>query len=193
MERYYRAFGWKDWKVFDHVPPMHHNTELRGEQVHYSLRGAEVMVGSLNFELLEPLEGPSLWKEFMAERGEGIASIAVMFDTIEESRDRQARVRQARHRGHDAGQHRRPHRVLLSRHPGALRLPDRVGKRPRDRLRQARLRLPDRRAPQGPRRRARERDHADLGRRARPRRQDARATTRPSAGARGRSSSPTAR
>jgi methylmalonyl-CoA/ethylmalonyl-CoA epimerase len=84
MERYYRAFGWKDWKVFDHVPPMHHNTELRGEQVHYSLRGAEVMVGSLNFELLEPLEGPSLWKEFMAERGEGIASIAVMFDTLEE-------------------------------------------------------------------------------------------------------------
>jgi methylmalonyl-CoA/ethylmalonyl-CoA epimerase len=84
MELYWRAFGWKGWDVFDHKPPAHHNTELRGEQVHYTLKGAEVMVGTLNFELLEPVDGPSLWKEFIAERGEGIASIAVMFQTLDE-------------------------------------------------------------------------------------------------------------
>jgi methylmalonyl-CoA/ethylmalonyl-CoA epimerase len=84
MELYWRAFGWSGWDVFDHQPPAHHNTELRGEQVHYTLKGAEVMVGSLNFELLEPVDGPSLWKEFIAERGEGIASIAVMFHTLDE-------------------------------------------------------------------------------------------------------------
>ena len=84
MELYWRAFGWSGWDVFDHQPPMHHNTELRGKPVHYTLRGAEVMVGSVNFELLEPLEGPSLWKEFIDDRGEGIASIAVMFQTLEE-------------------------------------------------------------------------------------------------------------
>jgi methylmalonyl-CoA/ethylmalonyl-CoA epimerase len=84
MELYWRAFGWSGWDVFDHKPPAHHNTELRGEQVHYTLKGAEVMVGSLNFELLEPVDGPSLWKEFIAERGEGIASIAVMFQTLDE-------------------------------------------------------------------------------------------------------------
>jgi predicted enzyme related to lactoylglutathione lyase len=85
MAAYQRAFGWQDWKVFDHVEPTHHGTELRGERVPYSLRGAEVMVGGLNFELLQPLEGPSVWKEFLDARGEGIASIAVMFDTVEES------------------------------------------------------------------------------------------------------------
>jgi predicted enzyme related to lactoylglutathione lyase len=84
MELYWRAFGWSGWDVFEHRPPAHHNTELRGEQVHYTLKGAEVMVGSMNFELLEPVEGPSLWKEFIAERGEGIASIAVMFQTLDE-------------------------------------------------------------------------------------------------------------
>src|ERR1035438_3025292 len=61
MEQYHRAFGWSDWKVFDHREPVHHGTDLRGEPVAYSLRGAEVMVGSLNFELLQPLDGPSLW------------------------------------------------------------------------------------------------------------------------------------
>ena len=79
MERYHRAFGWAPWQVFDHVPPVHHNTQLRGENVQYSLRGAEVYVGKMNFELLQPLEGPNLWSEFIARRGEGVASIATMF------------------------------------------------------------------------------------------------------------------
>ena len=84
MEQYHRAFGWAPWQVFDHVPPVHHNTELRGERVHYALRGAEVYVGAMNFELLQPLEGPNLWSEFMERRGEGIASIAVMFHERED-------------------------------------------------------------------------------------------------------------
>ena len=79
MARYHRAFGWAPWQVFDHVAPVHHRTELRGEPVAYSLRGAEVYVGSLNFELLQPLSGPNLWSEFMDRRGEGVASIATMF------------------------------------------------------------------------------------------------------------------
>jgi predicted enzyme related to lactoylglutathione lyase len=84
MARYHRAFGWAPWQVFDHVPPVHHNTQLRGEPVHYALRGAEVYVGKMNFELLQPLEGPNLWSEFIARRGEGIASIATMFHERED-------------------------------------------------------------------------------------------------------------
>lgn len=79
MDRYYQAFGWAPWQVFDHVLPVHHNTQLRGQPVDYSLRGAEVYVGKLNFELLQPLQGPNLWSEFISQRGEGIASIATMF------------------------------------------------------------------------------------------------------------------
>ncbi len=79
MDRYHRAFGWAPWQVFDHVPPVHHATMVRGEGVHYALRGAEVYVGSVNFELLEPIEGPNLWTEFLDRRGPGIASIATMF------------------------------------------------------------------------------------------------------------------
>ena len=46
----------------------------------YSLRGAEVYVGSLNFELLLPIPGgTSLFHDYLAEHGEGICSIASMF------------------------------------------------------------------------------------------------------------------
>jgi hypothetical protein len=46
MEAYYKVFGWGPWNVFDHKPPAHHNTELRGRPEHYALRGAEVYVGA---------------------------------------------------------------------------------------------------------------------------------------------------
>lgn len=84
MAVYHRLFGWGPWNVFEHRLPVHHDTELRGTSVHYALRGAEVYVGDMNFELLEPTEGPNLWSEFMDRRGEGIASIAVMFKEPEE-------------------------------------------------------------------------------------------------------------
>ena len=40
MAAYYKVFGWGPWNVFDHKPPAHHNTELRGRAEHYALRGA---------------------------------------------------------------------------------------------------------------------------------------------------------
>lgn len=81
VRRYHRAFGWAPWKVFDHVPPMHHGTERHGVPADFSLRGAEVQVGSLNFELLQPLSGANVWQEYLDANGEGIASIATMFLT----------------------------------------------------------------------------------------------------------------
>lgn len=77
---YYRAFGWAPWQDFDHVPPVHRNEMYMGRSVSYSLRGAEVYVGSLNFELLKPIPGgESLFHDHLRRRGEGIASIASMF------------------------------------------------------------------------------------------------------------------
>ena len=94
MEQYARTFGWTGWKVYDHRLPLHHDTELRGEPVEYNLLGAEVMVGAVNFELLQPNDGPSLWKEYIGTHGDGIASIAVMFDTVEESEVAKAEFRE---------------------------------------------------------------------------------------------------
>lgn len=89
MEMYHKVLGWGPWNVFEHTPPVHHDTWVHGKQVEYTLLGAETYVGpqevGMNFELLQPLEGPSLWREFLDDRGEGIFSVAVMFKTREES------------------------------------------------------------------------------------------------------------
>ena len=85
VRAYHRAFGWAAWKVFDHVQPLHHGTERFGQPSEFSMRGAEVQVGSLNFELLQPLSGVNLWQEHIDEHGEGIASIATMFEEEDDS------------------------------------------------------------------------------------------------------------
>ena len=57
MELYWRAFGWSGWDVFEHREPAHHNTELRGEAVHYTLKGAEVMATDLRASVALVLAG----------------------------------------------------------------------------------------------------------------------------------------
>lgn len=82
---YHEAFGWGAMEGLRSRIPVHHDTQIDGKPAEFSLRGAEVIVGDMNFELLQPLSGPSKWQEFLDTYGEGIMSIAVMFDTAEES------------------------------------------------------------------------------------------------------------
>ena len=51
--------------------------------------GAEAEVGPIMVELLEPVEGPSIYKEWLDEHGEGLHHIAVMRSTPEESAETQ--------------------------------------------------------------------------------------------------------
>jgi methylmalonyl-CoA/ethylmalonyl-CoA epimerase len=99
METYTKVLGWGPWNVHELRPPIHHSTELRGKPVHYALLGAEVHVGpgGMNFELLQPLEGESIFHEFLEQKGEGIASMACMFKTREESEKVKAQFRSMGH------------------------------------------------------------------------------------------------
>jgi hypothetical protein len=47
--------------------------------------GAETHVGDMGFELLQPLEGPSIYKEWLDRHGEGLHHVAVMLHDFEES------------------------------------------------------------------------------------------------------------
>jgi methylmalonyl-CoA/ethylmalonyl-CoA epimerase len=78
MEAYTNIFGWKPWSVYEHKPPILHHQTLRGKPVNYSMIGAEVHCNPIDFEILQPLEGPSIYKEFLEEKGEGLHHISVV-------------------------------------------------------------------------------------------------------------------
>jgi|tagenome__1003787_1003787.scaffolds.fasta_scaffold20912392_2 methylmalonyl-CoA/ethylmalonyl-CoA epimerase len=87
LEKYHRVLGWGPWNVYEHTPPSLHDTYVRGQPVEYTMLGAECHVGPVDVELLQPLEGPSIYKEWLEEHGEGMHHIAVMRHTPEESEE----------------------------------------------------------------------------------------------------------
>lgn len=85
MENYTRLLGWGPWNVYRHEPPRLHDTTLAGDPVDYTMLGAETHVGDLGFEILQPLEGPSIYREWLEQHGEGFHHLAVMLHDIDES------------------------------------------------------------------------------------------------------------
>src|SRR5208337_1695890 len=78
MEAYHRILGWGPWSVYEHKPPILHHQELHGKSANYSMLGAEVHCDPIDFEILQPLEGPSIYKEFLEEHGEGLHHVSVV-------------------------------------------------------------------------------------------------------------------
>jgi methylmalonyl-CoA/ethylmalonyl-CoA epimerase len=78
MESYHSVMGWGPWSVYEHKPPVLHHTEVRGKPVRYTMLGAEVHCDPIDFEILQPLEGPSIYKEFLEEKGEGLHHVSVV-------------------------------------------------------------------------------------------------------------------
>jgi len=78
METYHSVMGWGPWSVYEHKPPVLHHTEVRGKKVPYTMLGAEAHCDPVDFEILQPLEGPSIYKEFLKEKGEGLHHVSVV-------------------------------------------------------------------------------------------------------------------
>jgi hypothetical protein len=85
LETYHRALGWGPWSVYEHKPPSLHDTHYKGQPAEYTMIGAEVQAGPIVFELLQPVEGPSIYKDWLEEKGEGLHHVAVMRPSLEQS------------------------------------------------------------------------------------------------------------
>jgi len=84
MRRYEALLGLGPWQVSELGPPTL-RTSLRGVKQPYSMKIALAQAGGVQWELIQPLEGPSIYKEFLAQRGEGLHHIAVATDNHDES------------------------------------------------------------------------------------------------------------
>ncbi len=78
MEAYHKTLGWGPWSVYEHKPPSLHHTILHGKPTEYTMLGAEVHCDPIDFEILQPLEGPSIYKEFLDQHGEGLHHVSVV-------------------------------------------------------------------------------------------------------------------
>jgi Glyoxalase/Bleomycin resistance protein/Dioxygenase superfamily len=75
MEAYWKLLRIGPWKIYTYAPPMLREATVRGQRVDYSMRVAHAQAGPTQLELIEPLEGPSIYEEHLAVKGEGLHHI----------------------------------------------------------------------------------------------------------------------
>lgn len=74
---YVERAGIGPWAVYTYAPPDLHATRVRGREVPYAMRLALAWTGTFMWEVIEPLEGPSIYREFLDAKGEGMHHVLV--------------------------------------------------------------------------------------------------------------------
>jgi methylmalonyl-CoA/ethylmalonyl-CoA epimerase len=68
------------WRVWTMEPPHLHDMVYHGESVRFRFRHALAMSGDMQVELIEPLDGPSIFADQLAESGEGQNHLGVIVE-----------------------------------------------------------------------------------------------------------------
>ncbi|WP_101295674.1 VOC family protein [Halegenticoccus soli] len=76
MDRFGSVLGVDTWQLYRFEPPTLTDTTYRGEPHDYSMVLALTEVGGTMLELIEPLEGESIYTEHLEEHGEGLHHVA---------------------------------------------------------------------------------------------------------------------
>ena len=75
VRRWNDDLGIGPWTAFRLEPPGLKEMYYRGAEVSFSLRHALAWQGEVQFELVQPLSGPSIWADHLAEHGPGMHHI----------------------------------------------------------------------------------------------------------------------
>jgi len=89
MEGYWKILGIGPWNVYTFSPETIREFTLHGQPVKHSFEFivATAWVGEIQFELVQPVKGPTIYESFLKEKGEGFPHIKekVDDDEIEET------------------------------------------------------------------------------------------------------------
>lgn len=80
-----------DYNIVDFPPKQLNREEVQlfyhGEKKWYTARFCFIPMGNTEIELIEPLEGESVWKDFLREKGEGIHHLKYEVESLNEAMD----------------------------------------------------------------------------------------------------------
>lgn len=89
LKRMEKLAAFDQYVVVD-FPPKEMNREevqlyYHGEKNWYTARFCFIPMGSTEIELIEPLEGESVWKDFLREKGEGVHHLKYEVESLNEA------------------------------------------------------------------------------------------------------------
>ena len=95
MRIYVDDYGIGPWDVYEFNPGNVEGMHERGRPVQRSWRLALAKVGEVQWELVQPLDGKSVYAQFLAEHGPGVHHVGVAV------RDYQGTIEELAERGHE--------------------------------------------------------------------------------------------
>ena len=87
MRTYVHEYGIGPWEIYEFNPDTVADMTKDGQPVATAFRLAVTMVGSVQWELIQPLDDESMYAEFLATKGEGLHHVAVATPDYEGTRD----------------------------------------------------------------------------------------------------------
>ncbi len=79
---YWNILGIGPWTIYDWEAPLVYDRTYHGKPVCARERIALTQVGNVQLELLQPVEGPSIYADWIAEHGEGLHHINFLVDDV---------------------------------------------------------------------------------------------------------------
>ena len=83
-ENFWKILGIGPWDVYDWEPPLVYQRTYRGRPAWSRERIALVQVGGVQLELVQPVDGPSIYADWLEEHGEGLHHFNFLVDSYEE-------------------------------------------------------------------------------------------------------------
>ncbi len=92
VENYWNVFGIGPWSLYTYGKPLVKRMTRHGRPCEYKMRVALANVGPLRIELIEPLEGDTVYSEFVEEHGYGVHHVGVLVDSMATALSRAAQA-----------------------------------------------------------------------------------------------------
>ena len=82
VRAYWERFGIGPWRILDFGPGTVRELTYRGKPQAYAMRIALAMQGDLQLELIESVQGPNIYEDFLRDHGEGMHHFGIWIPDI---------------------------------------------------------------------------------------------------------------
>ncbi len=82
IEYYWKQLGIGPWVIYTYTKPLVKQMSYHGKPANYKMRIALANLGQVQFELIEPVEGETIYADFVKKHGYGIHHIQFLIDDV---------------------------------------------------------------------------------------------------------------
>lgn len=85
MRNFYERFGVGPWSVYTYAKPFVKNMTRNGKPCDYSSRIGLANIGNMRIELIQPLEGDTVYTDYIKKHGYGVQHLGILTENMADS------------------------------------------------------------------------------------------------------------